>query len=218
MPDSRSRQDHAAVFGRIFIYRIAQYATRPTEEWQMDEANKLGFRVRTYRERLGITQEELAERTGTNINLIKNIEEGKEYPAVGVLIKISRALGQRLGTFTDDLFVKDPLITRVSERTEEISAERAPDYHYFPLGKGKTDRHMEPLYMKIDPKCEEAISSHEGEEFIVVLSGKIELTYGKEKYVLGQGDSTYYNSLVPHRVCAVGDCPAEIFAVVYVPF
>ena len=54
----------------------------------MDEANKLGFRVRTYRERLGLTQEELAERTGTSTDLIKNIEDGNAYPAVGVLIKI----------------------------------------------------------------------------------------------------------------------------------
>lgn len=184
----------------------------------MDEANKLGSRVRTYRERLGATQEELAERTGTSVDLLKDIEEGKTYPALGVLIKISRALGQRLGTFTDDLFVKDPLITRASERTEEVSSHRASEYRYFPLGMGKTDRHMEPLFIKVDPDCGEAESSHEGEEFIAVLSGRIELTYGKEKYILEPGDSTYYNSLVPHKVCAADDQPAEILAVIYVPF
>ena len=184
----------------------------------MDEANKLGPRIRIYRERLGISAEELAARTGTEIGLLKDIEEGNTYPAMGVLIKLSRALGQRLGTFTDDLFVKDPLITRVSERTEDVSSNRALDYHYFSLGKGKTDRHMEPLYIRIDPDCEQSISSHEGEEFIMVVSGKIELTYGKEKYLLEPGDSTYYNSLIPHKVSAASDCPAEIFAVIYVPF
>jgi len=171
-----------------------------------------------YRERLGITVEELAERTGTNIVLLNDIEEGNTYPAVGVLIKLSRALGQRLGTFTDDLFVKDPLIIRASERTEEVSAHRASEYRYFPLGEGKTDRHMEPLFVRIDPGCAETESSHEGEEFIVVLSGIIELTYGKDKYLLEPGDSTYYNSLVPHKVCAADDRPAEILAVIYVPF
>jgi len=183
----------------------------------MEEANKLGFRVRTYRERLGITQEELAERAGMRVDLLREIEDGKRYPAMGVLIKLSRALGQRLGTFTDDIFVKDPLITRVSERTEDTSP-KASEYHYFPLGKGKTDRHMEPLYIRIGPDCGEAASSHEGEEFIIVLSGKIELTYGKEKYVLEEGDSIYYNSLIPHKVCATGGSPAEIYAVIYVPF
>lgn len=185
----------------------------------MDEADKLGSRVRTYREKLGITQEELAERTGTDINLLKDIEDGKTSPAVGVLIKLSRALGQRLGTFTDDLFVRDPLITRARERTEDVSSHRASsDYHYFPLGKGKTDRHMEPLYVEIVPSSGETESSHEGEEFIMVLSGRIELTYGREKYVLEAGDSTYYNSLIPHKLSALDDRPADIFAVVYVPF
>ena len=184
----------------------------------MDEADRLGSRIRTYRERLGITAEELAKRSGINAELLKNIEEGDTYPAMGVLIKLSRALGQRLGTFTDDLFVKDPLITRASERTEDVSSHRASDYHYFSLGKGKTDRHMEPLYIKIDPNSKQTISSHEGEEFIMVLYGKIELTYGKEKYVLEPGDSTYYNSLIPHMVSAADNCPAEIFAMIYVPF
>ncbi|MCL2509720.1 MAG: XRE family transcriptional regulator [Methanomassiliicoccaceae archaeon] len=184
----------------------------------MDEANKLGPRIRTYRERLGITAEELAERTGTDIELLNDIEEGNTYPAMGVLIKLSRALGQRLGTFTDDLFVKDPIITRVSERTEDVSSHKASDYHYFPLGMGKTDRHMEPLYITIDQDSKQTISSHEGEEFIMVLSGKIELTYGKEKFLLEKGDSTYYNSLVPHKVSAAEGCRAEIMAVIYVPF
>jgi transcriptional regulator with XRE-family HTH domain len=199
------------------IINIINNITKVDRGKTMDEANKLGLRVRMYRERLGITQEQLAERTGTSVLFLNEIEDGKRYPAVGMLIKLSRALGQRLGTFTDDLYVKDPLITRVSDRTEEAPSHVKSDYRYFPLGKGKTDRHMEPLYVKIDPDCAETESSHEGEEFIMVLSGKIEFTYGREKYVLEPGDSTYYNSLIPHRLCAI-ERPAESFAVVYVPF
>ncbi|MCL2032602.1 MAG: cupin domain-containing protein [Methanomassiliicoccaceae archaeon] len=183
----------------------------------MDDTNKLGSRIRVYRERLGITQEELAERTGLEVDFIRDVEDGSTYPAVGMLIKLSRALGKRLGTFTDDIAVKDPLITKVSERTEDSSSQGKSHYHYFPLGKGKTDRNMEPLFIKIDPECGEALSSHEGEEFIMVLSGKIELTYGKEKHMLEPGDSVYYNSLIPHKVSAA-DRPAEIFAMIYVPF
>jgi len=184
----------------------------------MDEANKLGSRIRTYRERLGITQEELAKRSGTDVDFIKEVEAGTTYPAVGMLVKISRALGKRLGTFTDDIGVKDPLITKASKRIEEGSSPEKSHYHYFPLGKGKTDRNMEPLFIRIDPKCGEALSSHEGEEFIMVLKGKIELTYGKEKHMLEPGDTVYYNSLIPHKVSAAEDRPAEIFAMIYVPF
>ncbi|MDR0309718.1 MAG: XRE family transcriptional regulator [Candidatus Methanoplasma sp.] len=184
----------------------------------MDEANKLGSRIRMYRERLNITQEELAERSGTDVVFIKDVEDGNKYPAVGMLIKLSRALGKRLGTFTDDLVVKDPLITKASERSEEGSSHGRSHYHYFPLAKGKTDRHMEPFCIKIDPECGEELSSHEGEEFIMVLSGRIELTYGKDKHMLEPGDSMYYNSLIPHKVSAADDRQAEIFAMIYVPF
>ncbi|MCL2148895.1 MAG: cupin domain-containing protein [Methanomassiliicoccaceae archaeon] len=184
----------------------------------MDDTNKLGSRIQTYRERLGITQEELAERTGTDADFIRGVEGGDTYPAVGSLIKLSRALGKRLGTFTDDIVVKDPLITKASERKEEGSAQGKSHYHYFPLGKGKTDRHMEPLFIRIDPECGEPLSSHEGEEFIMVISGGIELTYGREAHRLGPGDTVYYNSLIPHKVSAADGRPAEIFAMIYVPF
>ncbi|MCL2317944.1 MAG: cupin domain-containing protein [Methanomassiliicoccaceae archaeon] len=184
----------------------------------MEEANKLGLRVKAYRERLGISQEELATRAGLDVEFIKDVESGNVYPAVGMLVKISRALGKRLGTFTDDIEVKDPLITKASKRIEEGSSPEKSHYHYFPLGKGKTDRNMEPLFIRIDPKCGEPLSAHEGEEFIMVLTGRIELTYGKAKHLLGPGDSVYYNSLIPHKVSAADDRPAEIFAMIYVPF
>jgi transcriptional regulator with XRE-family HTH domain len=183
----------------------------------MDEANKLGSRVKIYRERIGITQEELAKRAGTDVDFIREVENGDTYPAVGMQIKLSRALGKRLGTFTDDIEVNDPLITRASERIEEGSSQGKSHYHYFLLGKGKTDRNMEPQWIRIDPECGEKLSAHEGEEFIMVLNGKIELTYGKEKHMLEPGDSVYYNSLIPHKVSAAENRPAEILAVIYVP-
>lgn len=182
----------------------------------MEEANKLGSRIRTYRERLGISEEELAERTRLDAAFVKDVEAGNTYPPVGILIKLSRALGKRLGTFTDDIAVKDPLITKASERTEESKGKT--HYHYFPLGKGKTDRSMDPMFIRIDPACGEDLSAHEGEEFIMVISGKIELTYGKETHMLEPGDTVYYNSLIPHKVSAADDRPAEILAVIYVPF
>jgi len=171
-----------------------------------------------YREKLGLTAEELSTNSGLSLRLINDIENGETYPPIGSIIKISRALGQRVGTFMDDQFVKDPLIIKADERVEETSSHRGAEghYHYYPLGKGKTDRHMEPLYIKIETDEKEELSSHEGEEFIMVLAGEIKLIYGKEVHMLKAGDSLYYNSLVPHHLGSVNG-PAEIFAVIYVP-
>ena len=75
---------------------------------------------------------------------------------------------------------------------------------------------MEPLFIRIGVDEIQKVSSHEGEEFIIVVSGKIIMKYGKEEQILGPGDSVYYNSVVPHYIGAV-DGPAEIYAVLYNP-
>lgn len=186
----------------------------------MSTSDKLGNRVRTYREKLGLTVEELAKNAGLDAALVSNIEDGRTYPAIGVMVKLSRALGQRLGTFTDDQFREDPLIVRQADRKEEALPHRGSgpnSYHYFLLGKGKTDRHMEPFFIQIEPSERKDIASHEGEEFIIVMSGEVELVYGQNAYRLQPGDSMYYNSIVPHYVGAANGAPAAIYAVVYTP-
>ena len=181
----------------------------------------LGKRIATFRERLEMSQADLAKATGLELVLLQAIEDGTVYPAVGVLVKLARALGQRLGTFMDDQFHEDPLIVRLEERSAGIAQHHdgnAAPYTYFPLGAGKTDRHMEPLYVEIEPHQDKTTSAHEGEEFIVVLTGMVELIYGKKTFQLKPGDSMYYNSIVPHFVGALGEQKAEIYATIFMPF
>lgn len=187
----------------------------------LNSSEIIGTRIKSYRERLGISVDELAKNSGVDVALVRNIEEGKEYPSIGVMVKLARALGQRLGTFLDDQFVDDPLIVRASERREETAHYKGGavgHYHYFSLGKGKTDRHMEPMFIVVDPNPEKKLSSHEGEEFIIVMSGEVELIYGKQTFLLKAGDTMYYNSIVPHHLGAAGKEKAEIYAVIYTPF
>ena len=185
----------------------------------MPTEGKLGTRIRKYREQLGLTQEQLAVNAGLDVGFLADVEADRVYPPIGTIIKLSRALGQRVGTFMDDQFHPDPLITKAGKVSEETDSHRGAKghYHYFPLGKGKTDRHMEPLFIRIEEDDEKELSSHEGEEFIIVISGKLLLRYGKTEEVLEAGDTVYYNSVVPHYIGAVNG-PAEIYAVLYVPF
>ena len=78
---------------------------------------------------------------------------------------------------------------------------------------------MDPFIIDIFPSSEEEIklSTHEGEEFIYVLEGEVEIIYGKDKYELKQGDSIYYESIVAHHVHSHGESKAKILAVVYTP-
>lgn len=183
-------------------------------------SDKLGARIRTYRERLGMSVEELAKNAGVDADVVRRAEEGDIYPPLGVLIRLSRSLGQRLGTFMDDQVREDPIIVRADERREETAAHKegaGGEYHYYPLGKGKTDRHMEPLFIVIEPGEDRSPSSHEGEELVIVVRGDVELMYGQQRYHLRAGDSMYYNSVVPHHLGAANGESAEILAVVYTP-
>lgn len=186
----------------------------------MNDSGKIGKRIQSYREKLEMSGEDLAAQSGLPASLIKDFEDGKVSPSIGVMVKLSRALGQRVGTFMDDQVARDPIITRRAGREECIASHKENSqghYRYYAMGAGKVDRHMEPFYIKISPKesLEEVDSStHEGEEFVAVISGKVELSYGVETHILEEGDTMYYNSLVPHCLRAMGG-EAEIYAVIF---
>jgi len=186
---------------------------------------RVGERIRSFREKQNLSLADLAERTGMDVAFLSAVETEDRYPSLGPLLKIARALGLRLGTFLDDQVSRDPLIVRLAERgamTAELamhqSGDSPPSHTYHSLGRGKTDRHMEPFFIEMnpEPEAEKVLSSHEGEEFIVVVSGQVQLVFGREKSTLGPGDSIYFNSVVPHNVSAVGG-PAAIYAVLYFP-
>ena len=81
----------------------------------MAKETSVGKRIRTYRERLDMSIYDLAQKCGIDEKVINSIEKGQVMPALGVLTKLSRALGQRLGTFMDDQFKPDPIITRAKD-------------------------------------------------------------------------------------------------------
>ncbi len=116
---------------------------------------------------------------------------------MGVLVRLAGG-GQRLGTFMDDQYKDDPLIVRAGERSGEQVSHNAGVRRvrlHAARASGKTDRHMEPFYIQIAGDAQAHFpSSHEGEEFIIVMEGEIELVYGEETHLLKSGDSAYYNS------------------------
>jgi quercetin dioxygenase-like cupin family protein len=75
-------------------------------------------------------------------------------------------------------------------------------YSYESLGFEKKDRHMEPFLVTLEPATVKSAktSIHEGEEFIFVLGGEMEVTLGDHTDILYPGDSIYYDSTIPHRV------------------
>ena len=187
----------------------------------MSKESSVGKRIRTYRERLDMSVYDLAVKSGVDEKVVNAIEKGQVMPALGVLTKISRALGQRLGTFMDDQFKPDPIITRAVDleaKTVQKEGTNQLGYASHSLALGKPDRHMDPFRIEFEPNGVDEVSSHEGEELIICLAGEIELTYGNEKFTLNPGDTAYYNSVVKHGLRALGGKSASIYGIVFMPF
>ncbi len=186
----------------------------------MIKGSSVGKRIRTYREQLDMSVYDLATKSGVDEKLVNAIEKGEVLPALGVLTKLSRALGQRLGTFMDDQFKPDPIITRAADlESKKVAGEGMNELGYasHSLALGKPDRHMDPFRIEFAADGVDELSSHEGEELIICLAGEVELTYGNEKNVLQPGDTAYYNCVVKHGLKALGGKPASIYGIVFMP-
>jgi len=191
----------------------------------MADENRIGAKLTTLRETLGLSVADLAQRCDCDTALIEKLESGDVAPSLAPLIKITRALGVRLGTLLDDDTNVGPVVTRSGDADavrRVKSLETSSDggvLDFFSLASGKTARHMEPFLIDVKPAGVEqhSLSTHEGEEFIHVVAGSIEVAYGKDLHILEAGDSIYYDSIVPHQVRAHGDAAARILAVVYAP-
>ncbi|GHU97409.1 DNA-binding protein [Spirochaetia bacterium] len=187
-----------------------------------------GDRITELRKTYSITREVLAERSGVDVELIRRIEEDSHIPDLAPLVRISRALGVRLGTLLDDHEELGPVITRAgaAEQTSRFvtglpgttaDAHAKQGLRFNALAADKGGRHMEPFIVDIEADARQEKSTHEGEEFIHVMSGKLSLEYGMEAHVLSPGDSVYYDSIVPHRVLSADNQPVRILAVLYTP-
>jgi len=187
----------------------------------------IGEKIKRLRESKNLAIDAISMRTGLSITQITRIENNEELPSLAPLIKIARVLGVRLGTFLDDQNELGPVITRKTDLSsdEGISfsnnARTTNKYmSYFALSQDKSGRHMEPFLIDVMPaqQADFEMSSHEGEEFIYVLDGVIEINYGQDTYFLEEGDCIYYDSIVAHHVHAGNELPAKILGVVYMPF
>jgi len=187
----------------------------------------IGAKIKSIRVSRQLTVEQVAERAGMTVEQLRSIEEDKVFPSLAPLIKIARVMGVRLGTFLDDQSELGPVICRKMDggtansirfNNTEGAAKKHMVYHA--LSQDKAGRHMEPFLIDIAPAADVdfIFSTHEGEEFIYVLEGIVEINYGSSTYILEEGDSIYYDSIVAHHVHAGNQETAKILGVVYTPY
>jgi transcriptional regulator with XRE-family HTH domain len=182
------------------------------------DVDDVGKRIKQLRKERKISVEELSNLTGFDVARLKDIEEGKEKPQLGTVMKLSRALDSAVGRLVSGMGTKLYSITRKNER-KQISRSTSKTgkknvYSYMSLAPEVQGRHMEALIVQLEKNEVKDLSVHNGEEFVFVLDGIANLTIAKDTYDLEPGDSAYYLSTTSHYITAKTD-KATILAVLY---
>lgn len=172
----------------------------------------VGKKIKKARTDKKMTYETLANETGFSIDFLKKVEAGKLTPPVGSLLQISRALEIDSG----DLLKEEE--DRMQDRIQAYT-KRTASYAYTTLTPGAENKHLKAFRVKIDAKKDhEGVSyNHEGEEFVYVLEGTIEVVVGEHINTVAAGESLHFNSGIQHLLRNIGETDAELLVVIYNP-
>ena len=154
--------------------------------------------------------ETLAQQTGYDRDYLEKVEQGKISPAVGTLIQISRALA----VDSASLLAED----RKKERRRSYR-KRTKAYSYKNLIPGAEDKHLWAYLITLEPKkTHESVEyKHEGEEFLYVLEGRVQVQAGRDVHTVKKGKSLHFNSAQEHLLKNLSSKESKLIVVVYVP-
>lgn len=191
--------------------------TGEVNKTERKSVDAIGKRIQLLRTEKGLSLDDLSKMTGFDIDFLKSIEKSEVQPQLGTIIKLSKALDSALGRLVSGVGNKIYSITRKNEEktvSRSTSKKGKQVYTYKSLAPEVQGRHMEALLVHLDENYDKEMSVHDGEEFIYILNGVVELRIGGETYDLEPGDSIYYLSTTPHLVASKKGT-STILAVIY---
>lgn len=168
----------------------------------------IGERMATLRARRKVTLERLAEVTGFTKGYLSKIENSRKVPPIGSLARIATALDADLSHFfqTPGASSRNAVsVVHRKERQPVVRGGTAFGYDYSSLAHHRRDKRMEPFLFSFPRRIDRHVHfQHEGEEFLFILSGKVEFEVDGDKYILEDGDSLYFDASLPHKGRALG--------------
>lgn len=184
-------------------------------------AVRIGSRIKELRKQASLTLKELGEKTSLSHSLISRLENGIAMPSVQTLETVAEILKVDVGYFFRQEAEREYVISRRGNRRAS-ELKRGPghkvNYIVEHLAEGMFNRWMEPVLVTSVGKDEHVDQvTHDGQEFIYILEGKIETTLGEEKVVLRKGDALYFNGTLPHKGVSLSKKPAKTLSVNLIP-
>ena len=166
-------------------------------------AGRIGKNLKTFRHELGLSQKSLASASGLSPTLISRMESGLVMPSIATLQEIADSLKVDIGYFFKGEESREYVITRKGSRKISYAKRGSKGkvtYGLELLAEGMENPFMEPCIVTefAGPQDEFQLAKHDGQEFVYVLEGKLELTLGEKRFVLNEGDAAYFIGEIPH--------------------
>ena len=181
----------------------------------MDEAiRQIAERLRGLRDVLELTTEEVARDCSIEQSEYEQAESGNVDISVSMLQKIARRYHIALDAL---MFGEEPKMSTyfLTRAGKGISVERTKAYKYQSLAAGFKDRKADPFIVTVEPNDNPLhYNTHEGQEFNLVIQGRLLISVGGKELVLNEGDSLYFNSALPHGMKALDGKTVKFLAII----
>jgi len=172
----------------------------------------VGAKIKKQRTRLKLSLDQLANDTGCSKTYLQKLQSAQEIPPVGVLLQLSKALSLDSGDLLKEQ--QEALDKRIQAFTT-----RTQNYAYTTLTPGAQNRHLKAFRIRVPAmQAHEGVGyRHDGEEFVYVLNGEVEIQVGDQFNHIRAGESLHFNSGVQHHLRNIGRQEADLLVVVYAP-
>jgi len=179
-----------------------------------EKARSFGAKLRHLREKEGWSLEELADHVSLKPAYLAQLEQDEVLPSVAEILTLARTLSVEPAAFMGGEEGR-----RSAEKRRVAREKRTRDYAYQLLSPDEPERHLMAFQVTIDPKSEHRKVGyrHEGEEFIYVLGGRLQITVGRKTTRLQAGGSIHFDSGQQHRLRNPGREPTRLLVVIYHP-
>ena len=159
-----------------------------------EEQSSIGPRFRKLRLQRGESLATVANAVGVSIGFLSNLERSQSGASISIMHKLAQYYGLNILDLFNPIDGTGPLV-RPSDRK---SLEGGPGVHMELLASGKIT--MEPHLFRIAPGAGSGESySHEGEEFLYLVRGRLDIELAGAEFQLRTGDSFYFTSKTQHR-------------------
>ena len=173
-------------------------------------------RIKDMRKKNGFSLEKLAELTGFTKGYLSRIENSSKVPPFATVQAIAEALQTDIMLLLDKeahlVESKNIDLMINPENTEEGWEESSLVYSFKPLVNTYRNKYMSPFMFKVK-KGETELTSHDSEEFVLVLDGEVDLNYEGKTYSITKGDSFYLDARIKHNFVNKHEKTASLIAV-----